>query len=414
MARSTPVSGFVSVTDVRLHYLDYGGNGPPAVLHHATGFHAWVWTPIAEALSTRYRVFALDARGHGDSEKPAAGYRWETFISDLVAFVQALGLGRVLGVGHSLGATTTAGAAADRPDLFRVVAILDPILFPREFRDLSMAENPMASGALKRREVWPSHEEVLASYRGRGPFVKWRDDVLRLYVDHGFAADADGGVRLKCPPTIEAQVFRMAPEPGFDGWKALERLTVPALLLRGAESDAFSASDAEAALARLTRGELRTLRDTTHMFPMEEPEAVAAEILGFAERELPIATRGLAHVALKVVKLEETVRFYQDVFGMRIVWQPDADNVYLSSGRDNLALHRTHAPRAAQGSRLDHLGFFVDSAEHVFAIAGALSRNGIGVVRPPRRHRDGSCSLYLEDPDGNAVQVLFEPNALRE
>jgi pimeloyl-ACP methyl ester carboxylesterase/catechol 2,3-dioxygenase-like lactoylglutathione lyase family enzyme len=413
MSRPTPASGFVAANGVRLHYLDYGGEGPPAVLHHATGFHAWVWTPIAEALSTRYRVFAVDARGHGDSEKPADGYRWETFISDLVAFVQALALGRVLGVGHSLGATTTAGAAAQRPDLFRAVALLDPILFPREFRNMSMADNPMASAALKRRAAWPSHEEVFASYRGRGPFVKCRDAVLRLYVDHGFADD-DGGVRLKCAPTIEAQVFRMAPESGFDGWKALERLRVPTLLLRGAESDAFSAGDAEAALACLARGELSTLPDTTHMFPMEVPEAVAAAILGFAERELPIATRGLAHLALNVAKLEETVRFYQDVFGMRVVWQPDADNVYLSSGRDNLALHRRHEPRAAQGSPLDHLGFFVDSAEHVFAIADALSRNGIGVVRAPRRHRDGSCSLYLEDPDGNVVQVLFEPNASRE
>src|SRR5262249_1883949 len=156
---------------------------------------------------------------------------------------EAVGLGRALGVGHSLGATTTAGAAADRPDLFRAVALLDPILFARAFRNLSIDDNPMVSAALQRREGGPSREEILASYRGRGPFVKWRDEVLRFYVDHGFAADGDGGVRLKCPPTIEAQVFQMAPEPGFDGWSALERLTVPALLLRGAESDAFSASD---------------------------------------------------------------------------------------------------------------------------------------------------------------------------
>src|SRR5262249_59708341 len=105
MARPTPASGFVSANGVRLHYLDFGGDGPPAVLHHATGFHAWVWTPIAEALSTRYRVFAVDARGHGDSEKPLDGYRWKAFIADLVAFVEALALRPVLGAGHSLRAT---------------------------------------------------------------------------------------------------------------------------------------------------------------------------------------------------------------------------------------------------------------------------------------------------------------------
>ena len=52
MARPTPASGFASVNDVCLHYLDYGGNGPPAVLHHATGFHAWVWARLVEEQST--------------------------------------------------------------------------------------------------------------------------------------------------------------------------------------------------------------------------------------------------------------------------------------------------------------------------------------------------------------------------
>jgi len=76
-------------------------------------------------------------------------------------------------------------------------------------------------------------------------------------------------------------------------------------------------------------------------------------------------------------------------------------------------LHRAREPRAATGSPLDHLGFLVESPERVFAAAEALARRGIALLRPPQRHRDGSCSLYLEDPDGNAVQILYEPNASR-
>jgi len=410
MTLATPASRFVTVNGVRLHYLDFGGDGPPAVLHHATGFHAWVWTPIAEALTGRYHVLALDARGHGDSDKPPHGYDWQRFIDDLAGFIDGLRLGRVLGVGHSLGATTIAGAAAARPELFTAVALLDPIVYPRELRRVTIEDNPMAAAARRRREVWESYEQVFQSYRGRGAFAQWRDDVLRLYVHQGFFA-VDGAVRLKCPPAVEAQVFSV--DLRFDSWQVMSQVGVPALLVRGANSDALSAADAEEVGRRLAHGVLRTLPGVTHTFPMEAPDEVARAILEFTDTILPLPTRGLAHLALNVERLEESVRFYRDVLGMWIVWQPDADNVYLSCGSDNLALHRAREPRATQGSPLDHLGFLVESPERVFAAAQALERRGIAVLRPPKRHRDGSCSLYLQDPDGNAVQILYEPNASR-
>jgi pimeloyl-ACP methyl ester carboxylesterase/catechol 2,3-dioxygenase-like lactoylglutathione lyase family enzyme len=410
MASANPASGFVTANGVRLHYLDYGGDGPPAVLHHATGFHAWMWQPIADRLSVRYHVIALDARGHGDSEKPATGYSWETFIADLVGFVEALDLAGGLGVGHSLGGTVTSGAAAERAGLFTHVVALDPILIPREFRNVAEGDNPMSEKARKRRPQWGSVEEAVERYRGRGPFAEWTDEPLRRYVEHGFAKQPDGTIVLKCPPEIEAQAFGMAPH--FESWSIFDRLAVPTLLMRGSQSDAFSANDATKALGRLREGELHTVAGT-HMFPMEKPDEVVDTISAFVDSRLPIATRGLAHLALNVVKLEETVAFYREVFGMRIVWQPDAENVYMSSGRDNLALHRAAAPRAESGSPLDHLGFLVESAARVHAIGRALERVGRKILRPPRDHRDGSTSLYLEDPDGNVVQVLYEPHALR-
>ena len=279
MAAAAPTSSFVVVNGARLHRLDYGGDGPPAVLHHATGFHAWLWAPIAAVLTRRHRVVALDARGHGDSDKPSSGYRWKGFVDDLVSFVEQLDLGPVLGVGHSLGGSTMIGAAAERPDLFVALALLDPILFPREFRSGSIADNPMAAAARRRREFWTSADEVFTSYRGRGPFVKWTDEALRLYVEHGFTRE-DGRVRLKCPPAVEAQVFSM--EPLDDLWLALERVQAPTLLMRGEESDAFSPNDAAEAMRRLPRGELVTIPKTTHTFPMEVPGEVGERIVAFA------------------------------------------------------------------------------------------------------------------------------------
>jgi catechol 2,3-dioxygenase-like lactoylglutathione lyase family enzyme len=123
--------------------------------------------------------------------------------------------------------------------------------------------------------------------------------------------------------------------------------------------------------------------------------------------------RGLRHLALKVTDLARSRKFYEELFGMKVVWEPDPENVYLSSGADNLALHQLPAAARhgdAEAQRLDHLGFIMDSVESVERLLKQAERFGATIVKPPRRHRDGSYSFYMADPDGNVVQVLYEPN----
>jgi len=122
-----------------------------------------------------------------------------------------------------------------------------------------------------------------------------------------------------------------------------------------------------------------------------------------------IPTRGLRHLALNVADVSASVEFYSSLFGMRVVWQPDPDNAYLSSGCDNLALHRAPAAAPQSGQRLDHLGFIVETPADVDYAAEVLAARRIPLLRPPRTHRDGSRSLYFADPDGNVIQVLYEP-----
>jgi catechol 2,3-dioxygenase-like lactoylglutathione lyase family enzyme len=117
---------------------------------------------------------------------------------------------------------------------------------------------------------------------------------------------------------------------------------------------------------------------------------------------------GLRHLALNARDLDAMTRFYVDVLGFAIEWQPDPDNVYLSSGIDNLALHRTAAPAAA-GSPLDHLGLVVRAAHDVDAWAAFLASRGVALTNLPRTHRDGARSCYFQDPDGNTVQIIHHP-----
>lgn len=124
-----------------------------------------------------------------------------------------------------------------------------------------------------------------------------------------------------------------------------------------------------------------------------------------------MALLGMRHVALRVADPQASKRFYSDCFGMSVVWEPDPDNVYLSSGVDNLALHRQ--PVETSGA-LDHLGFIVETKDDVAALEAAFRARGVTIAAATRDHRDGSRSFYCLDPDGLKIQVLFEPTLSRQ
>ncbi len=126
-------------------------------------------------------------------------------------------------------------------------------------------------------------------------------------------------------------------------------------------------------------------------------------------------TQGLRHLALRVRDVKVSQDFYERLFDMKLVWQPDPENVYLSTGVDNLALHQISAEEQKQFKPspvdpLDHLGFLMDSQESVKALFQEVSAQGVTIVKPLKLHRDGCFSFYLEDPDHNTIQVLFEPS----
>ena len=118
---------------------------------------------------------------------------------------------------------------------------------------------------------------------------------------------------------------------------------------------------------------------------------------------------GLRHLALNVRDFAAMRRFYVDLLGFAVEWEPDADNLYLSSGIDNLALHRSAAASRASDGALDHLGLIVRTADDVDQWAAYLERHGVTITAKPRTHRDGARSCYFSDPDGNTIQIIHHP-----
>ena len=118
---------------------------------------------------------------------------------------------------------------------------------------------------------------------------------------------------------------------------------------------------------------------------------------------------GLRHLALFVAAFEDTKRFYTDLLGFKIEWDPDPDNTYLTSGSDNIALHRASGERSSRETVLDHFGLLVREADDVDAWARFFETEGVALVTQPRTHRDGARSFYVDDPDGNRIQFIYHP-----
>ncbi|NIO11887.1 MAG: VOC family protein [Deltaproteobacteria bacterium] len=125
--------------------------------------------------------------------------------------------------------------------------------------------------------------------------------------------------------------------------------------------------------------------------------------------------KGMHHLALQVKDVKASKAFYQEMFGMEIVWEPDEKNVYLSSGTDNLALHEVDLPEGLSrpNEHLDHLGFIIDRIETVKELEKEFRTKKVTIVHPFKNHRDGSASFYCADPDGIVIQLLYEPHLSR-
>jgi lipase len=278
-----PAGGFVETADVCLHYVDWGGEGAPLLLVHATGFHARLWDPYAERLRARYRVIALDQRSHGDSGPPRdGGYGWDTFPDDVHAVITALGIEGCAAAGHSSGGTAIGVCAARYPGSIGRMILIDPVLAdarpPTAAAGVAHTQgfppggpNTMAARTRRRRAVWDSPHEFEEAMRSRPAFARWRPEFVHLYAQHGLRRRRDGHYELKCTPEAEARVYEGAGR--FDPWPALAALRIPVLLLRATLTES-----GRGPLPPDTAARIPGCRDVpvvaTHFIPMEAPETV--------------------------------------------------------------------------------------------------------------------------------------------
>ncbi|MEN3314920.1 MAG: hypothetical protein V7605_1154 [Acidimicrobiaceae bacterium] len=266
--------------DVAVHLL--GGEGPPAVMAHATGLHGLVWVPLAAALADRFRCVSFDQRGHGRSgDPPGLDFDWRGFALDALAVVEGVGLERPFGVGHSSGAAGLLLAEEAAPGTFAALYLYEPVVVPADPPLGRDEANWLAAGARRRRDTFDSRQQAYDHYRSKGPFVNWDDVALHQYVDHGFVDRPEGGVALACRPEHEALIYEMA--TANDCFTRLDEVACPVMLAHGSDSDGLAPDTVAAMVDRLSRVTTEVLPGLGHFGPLEDPPLVAASIRSFLQ-----------------------------------------------------------------------------------------------------------------------------------
>jgi pimeloyl-ACP methyl ester carboxylesterase len=123
--RSPHEMHFVQVNAIKLHYLDWGGKGESILFLAGLGHNAHIFDSLAPRFSPEFRVLAMTRRGFGLSDKPRTGYDIDTRVVDLRAFLDALGIKRVILVGHSVAGDELTAFAASYPDRVKKLIYLD-------------------------------------------------------------------------------------------------------------------------------------------------------------------------------------------------------------------------------------------------------------------------------------------------
>ncbi len=205
MKPSNPKSDFVLVNGIRLHYLDWGGNGPALIFLTGMGSSAYIFGGFAPLFTDKFRVLALTRRGQGDSDYPETGYDADTLTEDIRQFMDSLNIDKTILAGHSLAGVELTHFSASYPERVEKLVYLDALDDRRKERKI-MEQHPLRNVQIKREESVPPHtlEEYIASVKRDVPeFARIWNKVWDEELAHNVMANEDGIFIDKMPASVE-------------------------------------------------------------------------------------------------------------------------------------------------------------------------------------------------------------------
>lgn len=270
-----------------LHYAEGPDHGPPMVLLHGVIRRWQDFLPILPALGFRWRVHAVDLRGHGRSGRaPAGGYRAVDYVADIVAFLEHTRSEPAVILGHSLGAMVAAAVAAVAPGLVKAVVLEDPPfammggrIAETSYLDLFLGYQEFAGSGRPVAEV----AAALAEIRVKPPD---RPDPVRLGdVRDAAALRFMASCLRQIDPAVLAPIVEGRWLDGYDVIETLRKVACPTLLLQAdsAAGGALPDDYADEVASAIPDVIHIRLPGVGHQIHGSQPEAMLRLMTGFLE-----------------------------------------------------------------------------------------------------------------------------------
>ena len=278
----------ITVSGLTLRVREWPGDGPPVVLAHGLASNSRIWDDVADRLAARFRVVALDQRGHGLSDRPTDGYAFDRVAGDLRGLVDALDLGRATIVGHSWGGNVALVYAATFPELTRALVLVDGGLIEPSANPEMTLDRILVDLAPPDLTMF-TFEELLARVRS-GDAASYWSPTVEATMRTSFEDTPDGRIRPRLRREDHLAIIRamwdLRPSELFS------KVTSPTVLVparrsnltgRAAQRAPERQRAIERALAMLPDARLRWMEETVHDGPLQRPAELAAAIAEVAD-----------------------------------------------------------------------------------------------------------------------------------
>ena len=282
-ANQTPVERWADVGDLRIRYLDWGGDGPPIFALHGLASSAHWYDLVAPLLSDKFRVIAPDQRGHGQTTQAPTGYDWQSLSADVVGLMDHLDIPKAAVLGHSWGGNIAINMAARFPDRTSELVMIDGGFFGSRAPGMATFEELLARAAP--RDVSGTRQQFLDRMH-RQLAMCWNDDVERI-VQTMVYEDDDGQMQDILQPDNHTQVmYAMWHDPAPDTWPNIQcpTLIVPAGPMpdrANSERAIMKRERVQAASETIKDNSVHWIPETVHDIGYHKPQELAAAIDAF-------------------------------------------------------------------------------------------------------------------------------------